>query len=430
MTKGLLMFLVGKVRETTTSSQIEYSHKLLTGNKKSFNNHETIHIIKQKVMNKRIYLSPPHMGGQEILYVKNAFDTNWVAPLGPNVDGFEKDISNYLGSGVSTAALNSGTSAIHLALILLGVGRGDEVICQSLTFAASANPILYLGARPVFVDSEPTTWNMSPFFLEQAIKARLAKNIKPKAIVLVHLYGMPAMMGEIMKISEYYEIPIIEDAAEALGSHLNGKKLGTYGAIGILSFNGNKIITTSGGGAMVSKDSELVAKDPLPYFQHSEIGYNYRMSNIAAGIGRGQMEILPLRVYQRRKVFEKYKKCLSFIPGIRFQEEPNVSYYSNRWLTAFTIEESLGFEVEEFRLALEAENIEVRHIWKPMHLQPLFQNCFYFGNGVSEALFHTGICLPSGSNMSELDMGRVLKVLRKQFSNASSYAVKPILIKT
>lgn len=389
-------------------------------------------------MSKRIYLSPPHMSGQEILYVKNAFDTNWVAPLGPNVDGFEKELSTYLGEGLVSAALNSGTSAIHLALILLGVAKGDEVICQSLTFAASANPILYLGATPVFVDSEGLTWNMSPYFLEKAIQDRLSKHIKPKAIVLVHLYGMPAMMEEITAISRKYDIPIVEDAAEALGSQYDGHKLGSFGKIGIFSFNGNKIITTSGGGAMVSSDATLVAKarhlacqakDPLPYFQHSEIGYNYRMSNISAGIGRGQLEILPLRVYQRRKIFDRYKRSLSFIPGIHFQEEPSSAYFSNRWLTAFTIDESRGFEVEKFRLALEEENIEVRHIWKPMHLQPLFQDYLFFGEGVSERIFHTGICLPSGSNMNELDMGRILKSMRREFSAMAFEPAEPILIK-
>lgn len=383
-------------------------------------------------MSKRIYLSPPHMSGQEIMYVRNAFDTNWIAPLGPNVDGFELDLSNFLCDNMHTAALNSGTAGIHLALTLLGVGPSDEVICQSLTFSASANPILYLGAIPIFIDSEAQTWNMSPIFLERAIKSRIAYGIKPKAIVVVHLYGMPAMMDEIMEISQRYDIPVIEDAAEALGSMLNGKKLGTFGTIGIFSFNGNKIITTSGGGAMVSHNLSLVAKarflscqakEPLPYFQHSEVGYNYRMSNIAAAIGRGQMEILPLRVSQRRAIFDIYKKNLSATTGISFQEEPDSRYFSNRWLTAFIIDESAHFEVERFRLALEEENIEVRHIWKPMHLQPLFAQYLYFGSGVSDSLFRNGICLPSGSSMTEVDLARVLSVLKRNISEKSIHSV-------
>ncbi len=375
-------------------------------------------------MNKRIYLSSPHMGGREMLYVKNAFDTNWIAPLGPNVDGFEEDISSFLGGKICVAALNSGTAAIHLALVLLGVKAGDEVICQSLTFSASANPILYLGATPIFVDSEPTTWNLSPIFLEIAILERLRVGTKPKAIIVVHLYGMPADMDDLLYISAKYDIPIIEDAAEALGSQYNGKKLGTLGEIGIFSFNGNKIITTSGGGAMVSNNKEKVdkarflacqAKDPLPYFQHSEIGYNYRMSNIAAGIGRGQMEILALRVYQRRRIFLQYKKLLSDIDGLNFQEEPDHLFFSNRWLTALTINKSKKTDIEALRRFIEEDNVEVRHVWKPMHLQPIFKKYPYFGDGVSDKIFANGICLPSGSNMSDVDLKRVIKVLKKYF---------------
>ncbi len=382
-------------------------------------------------MSKRIYLSPPHMSGQEIMYVKNAFDTNWVAPLGPNVDGFEVDIAGFLGDGTQVAALNSGTAAIHLGLVLLGVGAGDEVICQSLTFSASANPILYLGARPVFIDSESQTWNMSPFFLEQAIKNRLEAGIKPKAIIVVHLYGMPAMIEEIVEIGERYGIPILEDAAEALGSTFRGRKLGTFGTIGIFSFNGNKIITTSGGGAMVSKSAALVAKarflscqakESCAYFQHTEIGYNYRMSNIAAGIGRGQMEMLPMRISQRRAIFNRYRESLSGTIGISFQEEPNHHYFSNRWLTAFVVNESEHFEVENFRQALEAENIEVRYIWKPMHLQPLFSQYLYFGSGVSDRLFQNGICLPSGSAMDEEDMSRIIGAFERNFSPKTIYS--------
>ena len=382
-------------------------------------------------MSKRIYLSPPHMSGQEIMYVKNAFDTNWVAPLGPNVDGFEVDIADFLGDDTQVAALNSGTAAIHLGLVLLGVGAGDEVICQSLTFSASANPILYLGAKPVFIDSESQTWNMSPLFLEEAIKNRLEAGIKPKAIIVVHLYGMPAMIEEIVEIGERYEIPILEDAAEALGSTFRGRKLGTFGTIGIFSFNGNKIITTSGGGAMVSKSPALAAKarflscqakESCAYFQHTEIGYNYRMSNIAAGIGRGQMEMLSMRISQRRAIFNKYRENLSAAIGISFQEEPNHHYFSNRWLTAFVVNESEHFEVENFRQALEAENIEVRYIWKPMHLQPLFSQCLYFGSGVSDRLFQNGICLPSGSAMDEEDMSRIIGAFERNFSPKPIYS--------
>lgn len=382
-------------------------------------------------MNKRIYLSSPHMGGREMLYVKNAFDTNWIAPLGPNVDGFEEDISNFLGGKICVAALNSGTAAIHLALVLLGVKAGDEVICQSLTFSASANPILYLGATPVFVDSEATTWNMSPTFLEIAILERIRVGIKPKAIIVVHLYGMPAEMDDLLLISAKYDIPIIEDAAEALGSQYNGKKLGTLGEIGIFSFNGNKIITTSGGGAIISNNKEMVdkarflacqAKDRLPYFQHSEIGYNYRMSNIAAGIGRGQMEILALRVYQRRRIFLQYKKLLSDIDGLTFQEEPNNLFFSNRWLTALTVDKSKKTDIEALRKFIEEDNVEVRHVWKPMHLQPVFKKYPYYGDGVSDEIFANGICLPSGSNMSDIDLKRVIIDLKKYFVTAPVYS--------
>ncbi|MEO9004556.1 MAG: aminotransferase class I/II-fold pyridoxal phosphate-dependent enzyme [Ginsengibacter sp.] len=378
-------------------------------------------------MNQKIWLSSPHMGGAERQFVTEAFDTNWVAPLGPNVNGLEKDISSFLDDGVYTAALSSGTAALHLALILLGVGPGDEVICQSMTFSASANPIRYLGATPVFIDSEMDTWNIDPVFLEEAIQSRIANGKKPKAIIPVHLYGMPAKMDEIIAISMRYEIPVIEDAAEALGSSINNKKCGTYGEMSILSFNGNKIITTSGGGALVSKNEGFVqkatflatqARDPAPHYQHSEIGYNYRMSNICAGIGRGQMEVLPDRIEQRRANFSFYQQELKDIPGITFVNEP-AGFYSNRWLTTVFVDpaKSGGIEREDIRLALEKENIESRPLWKPMHLQPVFKESPYYGSKVAESLFEDGLCLPSGSNLSENELERVLKCIRKVFRN-------------
>ncbi len=363
------------------------------------------------------------MGGNEQRFVKEAFDSNWVAPLGPNVDNFEEDISLYLKEDSYVAALSSGTAAIHLALILLRVQPGDEVICQSMTFSASANPIRYLGATPVFIDSERTTWNMDPAFLEEAIIDRLAKGTKPKAIIPVHLYGMPARMDEIIAIAKKYEIPIIEDAAEALGSSVSNKKCGTFGEIGILSFNGNKIITTSGGGALVSKNSEYIkeatflatqARDAAPHYQHSKIGYNYRLSNICAGIGRGQMKVLPLRIDQRRANFFFYRNELSDLSGISFLEEPE-DFYSNRWLTTILIDPNMGASREEIRLRLEQENIESRPLWKPMHLQPVFKGFPFYGHGVSKELFEDGLCLPSGSNLAETDLERVVNCLQKVY---------------
>lgn len=371
----------------------------------------------------KIWLSSPHMGGAEREFVTEAFDTNWVAPLGPNVNGFEEDLSQFLNDNVHVAALSSGTAAIHLGLILLGVQPGDEVLCQSMTFSASANPIAYLGAKPIFIDSEPDTWNMSPQSLEQAIKDRLAKGKKPKAIIPVHLYGMPANMGAIMAIANAYDIPVLEDAAEALGSHIGGKMCGTFGAVAALSFNGNKIITTSGGGALVSKDAALVekarflatqARDAAPHYQHSHIGYNYRMSNICAGIGRGQMQVLPERIEQRRANYNFYYQALSNISGISFVEELG-SYYSNRWLTTILVNPAQtpnNISREDIRLALESENIESRPLWKPMHLQPVFEQCDYYGEDVSEQLFHYGLCLPSGSNLTEEERNSVAVVIR------------------
>jgi len=386
---------------------------------------------------KRIYLSLAHMSGGEQKYIQEAFDTNWVVPLGPNVDGFEKDLASFLEKeGIAdqvrndtngkchVAALTAGTAALHLGLILLGVQQGDEVICQSFTFAASANPITYLGAKPVFVDSEDETWNMSPDFLEAAILDRkIQTGAYPKAIIPVHLYGMPAKMDKIMEIANKYNIPVIEDAAEALGSEYKGRKCGTFGAFGVLSFNGNKIITTSGGGALVCSTEEqkgktmflaTQARDAAPHYQHSQIGYNYRMSNVVAGIGRGQMEVLPQRVEQRRKNNQFYRKHLSGIEGITFHTEPSTDFFSNYWLTCIVInpEKTNGITREDVRLALEKANIESRPLWKPMHLQPVFSDCPCYGEKVSETLFGHGLCLPSGSSLTENDLHRVVNVMQ------------------
>lgn len=379
-------------------------------------------------MNSKIWLSSPHMGGAEQSFVNQAFESNWVAPLGPNVDDFEKDLSSFLKEDLAVAALSSGTAAIHLALILCGVIAGDEVLCQSMTFSASANPIAYLGAMSVFIDSERDTWNMSPEHLERAILDGIARGKKAKAIIPVHLYGMPAKMKEIMEIADRYQIPVIEDAAEALGSSIYDRMCGTFGAFSILSFNGNKIITTSGGGALISHDVSLInkarflatqARDEAPHYQHSEIGYNYRMSNICAGIGRGQMLVLPDRVNQRRNVFEQYKNTLAEYPGIRFLAEPT-GFYSNRWLTAILIDpKQSGINREVLRLALQAENIESRPLWKPMHMQPVFANSRFFGDGTAEALFEQGLCLPSGSNLTTGEFERVIAVIDKVWQNAA-----------
>lgn len=359
-------------------------------------------------------------------YVQEAFATNWIAPLGPHVDGFEGDIARSLGQDVHVAALSSGTSALHLALILLDIGPGDEVICQSMTFSASANPIAYQKATPIFVDSEEDTWNMSPEIMELAIKDRIAKGKKPKAIIVVHLYGMPAKMEAILHIAKLYDIPIIEDAAEALGSKYKNKPLGTFGAMSILSFNGNKIITTSGGGALVSANEDWIkkarflatqARDQAPHYQHSHIGYNYRMSNICAGIGRGQMEVLAQRVEQRRKNFDFYRKTFSHIPQITFQNEIDSNFFSNRWLSTILVDDGAKGDPsrEDIRKALEKENIECRPLWKPMHLQPIFSDAPFYGDGTSEKLFEKGLCLPSGSNLTLEDLESVGKSLKNCF---------------
>jgi len=375
-------------------------------------------------MKPKIWLSSPHMGSEEFNFVKEAFDTNWIAPLGPHVNGFEHDLEAFTGSKYA-AALSSGTAALHLALIMLGVGPGDEVICQSFTFSATANPIVYLGATPVFIDSEPETWNICPELLEQALKERIAKGKKPKAIIPVHLYGMPAKMEQIMSIAAKYDIPVLEDAAEALGSTLNGKKAGTFGTMGVLSFNGNKIITTGGGGAIISDNEQFViqarflatqARDQAPHYQHSQIGYNYRLSNVSAGIGRGQMLVLTDRIKKRRSNFEFYLKNLSGIPGFGFLPEPE-GHFSNRWLTTITIDpdKANGNTREIIRHLLEKENIESRPLWKPMHLQPVFEKHPSYTNGTSEKLFNTGLCLPSGSNLTRESLDIVIETIKAIF---------------
>ncbi|RNI31469.1 DegT/DnrJ/EryC1/StrS family aminotransferase [Rufibacter latericius] len=370
-----------------------------------------------------IYLSPPHMGGREQQYVQQAFDQNWITTAGANVNGFEQELANHIGV-TSAAALSSGTAALHLALLALGVGPGDEVFCSTFTFVASTNPIRYVGATPVLIDSEPVTWNLCPKALEEALQNRQKKGKLPKALVLVHLYGMPSRMQEIQELTQHYGVPIIEDAAEALGSKYKERFLGTFGKAGIFSFNGNKIITTSGGGALVSDDSKLVektrwlamqAKDDLPYYHHTSMGYNYRMSNISAGIGRGQLEVLEERVQQKRRVFETYIQLLQDVEELEWHQEPE-GFFSNRWLSCFTIQKGSSVTPEALRLQLLAANIESRPLWYPMHLQPLYSGCDYFGERVSDDLFARGLCLPSGSNLSISDQKYVTTVIKKAFS--------------
>ncbi|QOR84152.1 aminotransferase class I/II-fold pyridoxal phosphate-dependent enzyme [Geobacillus stearothermophilus] len=373
----------------------------------------------------RIYLSPPHMSGNEQKYINEAFETNWIAPLGPNVDAFEKELAEYVGSK-GAAAVSSGTAAIHLALRLLDVQQGDKVFCSSLTFIASANPILYQGAEPVFIDSEPDTWNMSPLALERAMEQAKKEGKLPKAVVVVNLYGQSAKMDEILAICGRYGVPVVEDAAESLGSTYKGKKSGTFGKFGIYSFNGNKIITTSGGGMLVSDDVEALqkarflatqARDPAPHYQHSQIGYNYRMSNIVAGIGRAQLEVLDERVKARRSIFDRYVQALGDIEGIHFMPELEGTM-SNRWLTTLTIDQqALGVTPMDIINALAEENIEARPVWKPLHLQPVFNGVTYYphqeGWSVSDELFANGICLPSGSSMTIDEQNRVIDVFIK-----------------
>ena len=374
----------------------------------------------------KIWLSSPHMSGNEMKYVQEAFDGNWIAPLGPNVDGFEKDLEQFLGEGTHVAAVNTGTAALHLALVMLGVEKDDYVICQSLTFSASANPIMYLGGIPVFVDSEPDTWNICPNALEDAVKSCIKKGKKPKAIITVCLYGMPYKVDEIREISDKYGIPILEDSAEALGSTYKGQKCGTFGDISVLSFNGNKIITTSGGGALVLKDEiykkkavflSTQAKDDAPHYQHSIVGYNYRLSNVCAGIGRGQMEVINDRVALRRKNHEFYKEIFTSFVGVNFFSEPSLDFFSNHWLNAVIIDpnKTNGFRSEDLIYEFQKENIESRPLWKPMHMQPLFNKAEYFGAIIAEKLFKFGLCLPSGSNMSNKDRERISEVIYKVF---------------
>ncbi|MFC4320716.1 DegT/DnrJ/EryC1/StrS family aminotransferase [Litchfieldia salsa] len=380
-------------------------------------------MIKTSLKN-RIYLSPPHLSGNEKKYIQEALDSNWVAPLGPNVDAFEKELANYVGVN-DAVAVSSGTAAIHLALSLLGVQTGDIVFCSSLTFIASANPILYQGANPVFIDSEPETWNMSPQALEEAFNSHAKEGKLPKAVILVNLYGQSAKMDELLTICNYFDVPVIEDAAESLGSTYKGVSSGTFGNFGIYSFNGNKIITTSGGGMLVSNNTSLLekarylatqARDPAKHYQHSSIGYNYRLSNILAGVGRGQLEVVEERVNARRRIFTNYSNELSKIPGIKFMPELNNSI-SNRWLTTLTIDQGItGVSVNELIDSLEEENIEARPVWKPLHLQPLFKGVTYAQHSknidVSRELFETGLCLPSGSNMTEEDQERVIECIK------------------
>jgi dTDP-4-amino-4,6-dideoxygalactose transaminase len=377
----------------------------------------------------KIWLSSPHIGTNELQYVNEAFATNWIAPLGPHVNAFEQGLQVETQTK-HAAALSSGTSALHLALILLGVKVGDTVFCQSITFSASANPIAYQGATPVFIDSEMDTWNMDPTLLKNALEEAKQNGKLPKAIIPVHLYGMPAKMSELISIANEYTVPVIEDAAEALGSNINRKSCGSFGTFGVLSFNGNKIITTSGGGALLSADAEMIekarflatqARDAAPHYQHSHIGYNYRMSNVLAGIGRGQLEVLNDRVVARRKNFERYRQYFSKINNqgfaILFQEEPE-GYFSNRWLTCIIVDpaKNKGLNREVIRLAMDAENIETRPLWKPMHQQPIFSNCKSYINGVSDKLFEDGLCLPSGSNLTEEEFSRIFDCLDTIFS--------------
>ena len=371
-------------------------------------------------MLKQILLSTPHMGEQELKFVKEAFDTNWIAPVGPHVDAFEEEFCQITGAGYA-AAVSSGTAAIHLALRLLDVGRGDEIFCSTLTFIASANPITYQGAKPVFIDSDRTSWNMNPELLREAMEKRAKVGKLPKAVLLVHLYGQCADIDPIVEICQKYNVPLIEDAAEALGASYKGRSPGTFGTIGIYSFNGNKIITTSGGGMLVSDDEKLVkkarflatqAREPAPHYQHSQIGYNYRLSNVLAGIGRGQLQVLKQRVEARRRNFEVYEKALGDLPGIEFMPEAEFGR-ATRWLTCLTVNpQAFGADREEIRLGLAERKIESRPVWKPLHMQPVFAECESIGGEVASDLFTRGLCLPSGSNLTNEDLERVIGGVR------------------
>lgn len=374
-------------------------------------------------MNKRIYLCLAHMSGREQDFIREAFDTNWVVPLGPNVNAFEEELKHFIGENKEVVALSAGTAAIHLALIQLGVQAGDEVICQSFTFCASANPVTYLGATPVFVDSEEDTWNMDPVLLERAIKDRINKTgRKPKAVIPVHLYGMPAKIDEICSVSTKYDIPVLEDAAEALGSEYKGRKCGTFGRFGALSFNGNKMITTSGGGALIVADEDTKketmfyatqARAPFPYYQHEKIGYNYRMSNICAGIGRGQMTVLNEHIEHHRHVHALYEKAFAAIEGITLKSNPDKCFNANYWLSTILIDpEKTGTDYEKVRVALDQKGIETRPLWKPMHLQPVYKNNPCYVNGVSEKLFNQGLCIPAGPWVTDKDVAYIVKQIK------------------
>jgi dTDP-4-amino-4,6-dideoxygalactose transaminase len=381
-------------------------------------------------MKERIFLSSPHMSGRELSYIQAAFETNWIAPVGPHIEAFEAEFCQVVGSKYG-AAISSGTAALHLALQLVGIRPGDEVVCSTLTFIASASPIRYLGAKPIFIDSDRTSWNMNPTLLRDFLDLRARTGNLPKAVVLVHLYGQSADIGPILEACEQYDIPLIEDAAEALGASYRGQSPGTFGRIGIFSFNGNKIITTSGGGMLVSDNAELVAKakflatqarDTAPHYQHSEIGFNYRLSNVLAGIGRGQLQVLPERVNARRKNFEVYYQALGHLPGIQFMPEADFGR-SSRWLTCLTIDpDKAGIDRERIRFALAEENIEARPVWKPLHLQPVFKDCQVIGGTVAEALFKQGLCLPSGSNLTDEELSRVIAPIKTCFSPTSNVA--------
>ena len=371
-------------------------------------------------MQKRIYLSPPHMGSEELNYIHEAFDSNWVAPLGPNVEAFEKEVAEYTGTK-GAVALSAGTAAIHLALKYVGVAEGDYVFCSSLTFAASCNPIVYEKAIPVFIDSEPDSWNMSPIALEKAFEAFNKKNARPKAVVIVDLYGQSADMDKLLPICKKYRVPVIEDSAEALGSSYKGKANGAFGQFGIFSFNGNKIITTSGGGMVVSDDLDALkkikfwatqAREPYRHYEHKEIGYNYRMSNIVAGIGRGQLKVLKERIKRKKEIYNNYKKAFYEYPQIKMMPIADFGE-PNYWLTVITIDTSSGVEPEDILVKLEENNIESRPVWKPMHLQPVFRDCEYFKHGedIAAKLFERGICLPSGTAMTDEEQQRVINII-------------------
>lgn len=372
-------------------------------------------------MNKKIVLSTSEFGDSELHYIEQAIARGEISNFGENLNQFENDLEQYLKSDVHVACLSSGTAAIHLALVQLGIGVNDEVLCQTFTFCGSANPIKYVGAKPIFIDSETETWNMCPEHLEAAIKDRMALGNKPKAIVMVHIYGMPSKIDALLKVANHYDIPVIEDAAEALGSAYKGKKCGTFGEYAIFSFNGNKIITTSGGGALMCRSEKektraifyaTQARDKAPYYEHTKIGYNYRMSNLVAGMGRGQMEVLDKHVAQKRQINSFYKELFKNKPSISLLEAPNSDYRSNFWLNCITIDESASFTAEELRLEMDKAQIETRPLWKPMHLQSIYKNYPYYGNRLSEKLFKTGLCLPSGSNMTPEDFERISGVFK------------------